>query len=535
MKKYKLEFSLAAIFVIFVILLLWQTLFAINPALPIALIGACLLFIIVLIIPYKNNNKHNQHQEVYAPKYFAQAVLSSIVGIAVIICAAVVLNKDNFSKNIDFTANKVNSLSDESIKFLDSLTKQVQIICVPAPNPAENYCDDSSNLLNLYARKSKNILNIGSLNLANKVLLQSVQPSGFSRLVLITEGNKSEIDGKITESKITNALINLVKFKKKVYFLSGSGEPSINAGEAERNYADVMGALQAKAYEVKEWNVKQGELPPDARVLIAGDNSITYNQEVETMLKNYIARGGKLLLIVNPYREQGLSNFYSSINLKLSNILLTLNVQTPLGKQIAKQNLLRPPVIVSNFSSVSPITKVIAQVYGSQAVAPVDGGRPIEILNIPNGKSKTHATILMSAYSAAPITLTAEQRNKIDLKKPFAFTPDKNFETNKAWPMAVDVEIEGDKPNNKSEVVVYGFSLVNQFSKAVPISEELISLTVAHLYKDQELVSIPPKDFGPKQFNLSRNPGAWLPLFSGFLPVVTALIGFLIWMRRRAA
>ena len=211
MKKYKLEFSLAAIFVIFVILLLWQTLFVISKVLPIVLIAICALFIIILLLPHKNK-QNEQHHEVYAPKYFAQAILSSIVGIAVIICAAVVLNKDNFSKNIDFTTNKVNSLSDESAKFLASLTKQVQIICVPAPSPVDNYCDNSTDLVNLYSRNSKNIINLGILSLANKALLQKVQPSGFSRLVIMTEDNKSELDGKITESKLTNALVNLIKF-----------------------------------------------------------------------------------------------------------------------------------------------------------------------------------------------------------------------------------------------------------------------------------------------------------------------------------
>ena len=165
---------------------------------------------------------------------------------------------------------------------------------------------------------------------------------------------------------------------------------------------------------------------------------------------------------------------------------------------------------------------------------PVDGGRPIEILPEAPG-SKISSSVLMSAYSAAPITLTAEQRNKIDLKVPFTLPIDNNFDVNKSWPMAVDVQINTDKPQNNTEVVVFGFSIVNPFSKSVPISEELIPLSIAHLYQDQELISIPPRDMGPKPFNLSRNPGAWLPLFAGFLPVMTALIGFLIWMRRRAA
>ncbi len=199
----------------------------------------------------------------------------------------------------------------------------------------------------------------------------------------------------------------------------------------------------------------------------------------------------------------------------------------------------------------SPITRVIAQAYGAQDSMPADGGRPISILASENSSSpiKTLATVLFSSFSAAPITITPEVRNKIDLNSPFRLSSDVTFDANKAWPLGVNVEIEGashfsqDKLENKgieaakdkSEVVVYGFSFVGPYSKETPISDLLLPLTVAHLYQDQELVTIPPRDFSPKQFNLSLNPGAWLPLFAGILPLITAISGLFIWFKRRSA
>lgn len=477
--------------------------------------------------------KSKKTHEVYAIKYFAQAIISCIIGIGVIVGIAVVLNKKNFSTTIDLTTNKINSLSDQTTKFLTSLNKKVQIVCVPSATPNDNYCSESEDLINLYAKNSKNVSNLGTLNLSDKDLLQKIQPSGFERLILISENNKNEIDGQITENKLTNSLINLIKVKKVVYFLSGSGEPPLAAEGESRSYADAVSSLQTKAYEAKEWNIKQGELPADAKVLVAGDNSITYSSSTENIISHFVSRGGKLILIVNPYRTQGLDHFYSSLNLKLEPILLTLNPETPLGKQIAKQNLMRPPVIVTNFSKDSEITRVIAQVYTNQAVMPVDGGQPIAILeNNSASKIKTNATVLMSAYDAAPISLTSAQRDKIDLAKPLLLHANKSFDQDKSWPLAVDVDIKGEY---QSEVVVYGFSIINPFSKTVPIASELIPLSVAHLYQDKDVVSIPSREFAPKQFNLSRNPGLWLPLFAAILPLITALTGFIIWMRRRSA
>jgi hypothetical protein len=553
MKKHKLEFSIGAIFIAFIVLLMWQSLSVIAQFLPIVLLSICVIFILYLVSSFgEKKQKDLQNTEVYAPKFYAQAIISSVIGVAIIGFIAVILNKNNFSKTFDLTSNKINSLSEESYKFLDSLSIPVQIICVPSSNPTDNYCDNSIDLINLFAKRSNFIVNAGVLSLADKAMLQKTQPSGFARLILMTDTNKSEIDGVISESSLTNAIINLVRFKKIVYFLSGSGEPSISIeGGVDRSYSDIVAGLHAKSYEVKEWNIKQGNLPPEARVVIAGDNNIPYAEEVQNILQNFIANGGRLVLIVNPYREQGLDKLYSLLNLKLDPVLLTLNSNTALGKEMQKQYLSRPPVIASNFNMESPITRVIAQMYGVQVVMPVDGARPISILASENTRSsiKTTATVLFSSYSAAPITLTPEARNKIDLNSPFLLYSDTSFDANKAWPLGVDVEIEGashfsqnksanksiETSKDKSEVVVYGFSLASAYSKETPISDALLPLAVAHLYQDQELVSIPSRDFTPKQFNLSRNPGAWLALFAGILPVITAIAGLFIWFKRRSA
>ncbi|KAB8028067.1 Gldg family protein [Fluviispira multicolorata] len=552
MKKHKLEFSIAALFLAFITLLMWMNLTFIWKYLPILMLSLCAFSLLYLVLPIGEKRKKDQNNsEQYAPKYFSQAIISSVLGICVIAGIAIILNKSNFSKTFDLTTNKINSLSNESIKVLESLKKPIEVICVPAANMLENYCDSNVDLINLYGKTSNQFINAGQMSLSDKAMVQKIQPSGFARLILMSGTNKSELDGVINESRLTNAIVNLVKFKKIVYFLSGSGEPVLTPDNSGRSYADIVNGLQAKSYEVKEWNIKQGNLPQEAKVLIAGDNNLPYGEETQNILKNFIGFGGRLILIVNPYREQGLDKLYSEINLKLDPILLTLNTSTPIGQQIQKQNYSRQPVLASNFNADSPITKVFAQVYGVQAVMPIDGGRPLSIVmsDSPNGKVLTNATVLLSAYSAAPITLSAETRNKIDLMAPFRLSPDVVYDANKLWPLAVNVDITGvsnlavdkilnketDPAKDKSQVVVFGFGLLGPYSKENPISEELLPITVAHLYQDEELVSIAPRDFTPKQFNMSLYPAAWLPFFAGILPVFTAIAGLFIWFKRRSA
>lgn len=489
--------------------------------------------------------KDTQKREAYTPKYVAQALLLTLLLVAIVVMIAVLLNKKTFSKNFDLTTNKINSLSLESEQFLNSLETNVEIICIPGSNLADNYCDSTVDLVNLYEKTNSHIINRGTLDLRDRALLEKIQPSGFSRLILISATNKSEIAGAITESKLTNALVNLIKFKKTVYFLSGHGEPQTSASNAERNYADVVSSLESRAYSVQTLNLIDGDIPSEAQVIIAGDNSIPYDTHTESELTKFVARGGKLILIVNPYRTQGLDEFYHQLNLKPDNVLLTLNKNTSLGKQLAKQNFLRPPVVMSDFNTDSPISNIIAQAYGAQASIPIDGARPFTILDSTNAKIKTEPMILMYAVQAAPITVTDSERDKIDLNAPFLLHPDKNFDVDASWPIGFDVKIlnasemfpNTKKPekheDDKSEVVIYGFSLVNQYSTQIRVTEELIPLTVAQLYEDKELISIPAKDYAPKQFNYSRNPGAWVLLFASFLPIATAVAGFVIWIRRR--
>ncbi|MBX9704298.1 MAG: GldG family protein, partial [Silvanigrellaceae bacterium] len=547
MKKFKLEFFVASIFLALLSLLLSERINVFYEYLSYILSGV--FFVIAIGIHFfikkEVSVSNGENNEKYAPKYLSQAVVSGIFAITIILGITILLNKPNFSTSFDLTKNKVNSLSQETITFLSALDKDVEIFCVPSSSPVDNYCDSSRDLLMLYSRKSPHIINYSQVDLRDRALLEKIQPSGFSRLILMTSDNKSELSGQISESKLTNAVLNLIKFKKTVYFLSGHGEPSLTPAADDRSYSRIVEDLNAKTYQTKEWDVKQGDLPGEAEVLIAGDAQLAYGPDVEGILRRFVARGGKLIVVQNPYREQGLSSFFKDIGLELPPQLLTLNQSTPIGKEIANQSSMRPPVVVSDFNISSEITRVIAQSMRN-GVMLVDGARPI-VAQEKNAKPGIQVVVtpLMSALAALPITLSVEQRNKIDPSAPFLLKPDQGSDPKKAWPVAFEVDIheasllnpgykgEGNKKvdeKNKSKVVVFGFSVVGPLSRPGSINQLLLTLSVAHLYEDKELVTIPPRDVGPKEFNLNRNPSAYLALFAGLLPITTAVIGFFIWM-----
>ena len=570
MKKYKLEVSILAIFVSLIVALLWSTMAAKFAMLPYLLLGVAVVALGAAVSPWGESQTAGAEKdsEKYAPKYFAQAIISSAVGIAIIVGLAAIANRDRFSKSFDLTERKVNSISDESVKFLASLEKPVAIFCIPSMDPRERYCEENMQLRGLFAEKSKFITH-DVIDMRDMAALQKVKPTGYSRLVILTENNRSEVAGKVTESKLTNALINLIKSKKVVYFLSGSGEPTVTGEVADRNYAAVAEVLKNRAYDVKEHNITSGDLPADAQLVVAGSSTVPYSNVVENMLRRFIARGGRLVLSLNPHRDPGMPKLFADLGIKLDNNILMHNLgATQLGGQLVQLNPMRPPVVVGEFSKDSPMTNV----FNARDVALVDDARSMVAMAKGDGPIKLKQIQLMSVFHAAPAQITDEARGRLTLDGALGLKPDAGFDPKKTWAAAFSVEIDGasklaegipaatvaindtasagagmgtakpaaDEPKDvkkedKSEVVIFGFEIASRYDRIAPANTQILPLAVSHLYRDKELVSIPNKDFAPRQFSVEKNPAGFLFLFAGFLPVATALTGFYIWMRRRSA
>jgi ABC-type uncharacterized transport system len=573
MKKYRLELSIGIVFLGLVVAMMWTKLADVNKFVPYALCAAFAIALGAVVTPWGSKQEEESSSEKYAPKYFAQTILWSVVGIAIIVFCAAILGRDRFSKTFDLTERKVNSLSEETEKFLTSLEKPVQIYCVPSNNPAERYCEESQHLRSLYAESSKNVSQT-VLSLGNAALLQTVRPSGFARLILISEDKRGEVVGKVSESKLTNAIINMIKSKKTVYFLVGNGEPGLSADGGERSYSNIAQIMKDKAYEVKEHNVSSGDIPADAKMLVAGSATVPYGANVENMLRRFLSRGGHMVLTMNPYRSPGMAKLFSDLGINLQNNLLVGNKgATQFGAQLMQLDALRPPVVLGEFSRESASTSV----FSPRDMGIVEAAREMGFAtNSDNAGSlvKLKHTKLMSAFNAAPVSLTEEQRNKIALQGALNVNFPAEYDVNKTYNVGVQVEIEkasklaegipaatvamngngtgiggADATENKTptadakkeeskdtaEVIVLGFEVANKFEQVAPANIQILPMAVAHLYRDKDVLSIPTKDFAPKSFNMSRNPSSFLFLFAGFLPISTLLAGVYIWMRRRSA
>ncbi len=141
----------------------------------------------------------------------------------------------------------------------------------------------------------------------------------YGTLVLEGYGKQQTIET-ANEQNITNGIFKLIsKGEKKIYFLIGHGEHPLD-GVGKEGYSTVQSALKRDDYEVAKLNLLQrDQVPKDAAVVvIAGPRKPLFPQEIAA-LQAYVARGGKVIALVDPFSDGGLTGFLKSYGLRLKN------------------------------------------------------------------------------------------------------------------------------------------------------------------------------------------------------------------------
>lgn len=153
-------------------------------------------------------------------------------------------------------------------------------------------------------------------------LAKAMQVRNYGTVVLVGAGREERVQLP-EEQSLTNALIRMgKKGKKKIYFLTGHGEPSMD-GVGKEDFTSLRKAMEASNYEVKSLMlVTSSQVPPDAAVVIlAGPKKALMPQEIER-LSAYWNQGGSLLLLLDPGSDGGLKKWLEAKGVELGNDLV---------------------------------------------------------------------------------------------------------------------------------------------------------------------------------------------------------------------
>jgi len=156
--------------------------------------------------------------------------------------------------------------------------------------------------------------------------------------------NESE---RLSELRLTNSLQRITSSNiSKVYMLQGHGENALQPGQG--SISQALNALGDKNFTPLPLNLAQSSVPADAVVVVvAGPRRELFPTEVKA-LKDYLDRGGNLLLMIDPNTEPKLDLLLNDWGVKLDNRLV-VDVKSSVG--------LGPAVPVVQKYGNHPITK----------------------------------------------------------------------------------------------------------------------------------------------------------------------------------
>lgn len=237
-----------------------------------------------------------------AGKYGTSALVGTALAIGIL--AMLAFLSTHYHVRWDWSEQKVHSLSDQSVKVLEGLDRDVQVVALFAPTDAEPV----RALLDRYDYASArfHVVEFADPNARPDLLVKY----GISReklghgLLHIALGDESVDVSEVDEENVTNALVKLSRTsQKKVYFLLGHNERAIEgeAASGKEAYSRSAEALRDENYKVETLLLAaKGEVPADAdAVIIAGPTRPLLPVEHKS-LKRYLTRGGGLLVMLDP-------------------------------------------------------------------------------------------------------------------------------------------------------------------------------------------------------------------------------------------
>jgi len=237
-----------------------------------------------------------------AGRYGTSAVLATVLAVAILGMLGFLAAR--YHVRWDWSEQRVHSLSDQSLKVLENLDRDVQAVALFSPLDAppvrallERYD---------YASDRFEVVEFADPN-ARPDLLEKyeITPEKLGRgLLRIALGDEAVEVADVNEENITNAMVKLSRTtEKRVYFLEGHNERAVEgpAASEKDGFSRAADALRNENYNVEKLLLAaRGEVPADADVVIvAGSTRPLLGQERDA-LRNYLARGGSVMVLVDP-------------------------------------------------------------------------------------------------------------------------------------------------------------------------------------------------------------------------------------------
>jgi ABC-type uncharacterized transport system involved in gliding motility auxiliary subunit len=463
-----------------------------------------------------------------ATRYGLNSVLMSVIVLAIVVTINLIAM--NHDAKIDITKNKVNTLSEQSIKIVQGLKQDVRLRAFISPNQKTDF----ETLLDKYGYYSKRIVKEYVDVDKDPMSVKRFDIKQAGTIIVETDTRSAKVenlsgpDDPKAEEKLTNAIIQVEKGdKKKIYFVNGHGERLINDSTRE-GYSEMRDTLGVGRFLVEELNlVEKDKIPADAEiVIIPGPKKDLMTHEIAE-LENYLRGGGKVLLMLEPDSTKSLDN-----------LLQKNGIEWHPGKVVVERNPLQreaggnpvTPVIVT-YDRSHEITKDARYASIFAMATPIEKApKPPEGLKI--------TSLFMTSGMSLESTIVG---NRLQL----------NEKTDRKGPLSMAVAVSGKSSKEPSEpakdekapeaklpefrlVVVGDADFAANGLRKNGYNSDLFQNMLSWLAHEEDLISIRPKATDESTFDITEQRMRIITLASCFfLPFAMFISGISVWIVRR--
>lgn len=308
--------------------------------------------------------------------YGANAFIFTLVILGILVA----LNYWAFKRDsrFDVTQEKLYSLSDQTIKVLKDLDKNIEILAFfKEVGPDRKEFQD---LINGYTRRTGEI-RVRFIDPDKEPgIARKYDVNEYGTAVLISNNQNVKvkladpISGGIVdnaEEEITNAIIKLSKgIKETAYFLSGHGERNIQNESEPEGFGRLKHSLEDESYNVKELVLlKEQSIPKENSVLVvAGPKKSLDPSEIE-IIKKYLDSGGKAIFMIEPRSGEDLVSLLRGYGFDIkSDIIIDPSSKLAGGGDVAPIVAEYPPHEITSefkFATLFPYSRSISIIKGN--------------------------------------------------------------------------------------------------------------------------------------------------------------------------
>ena len=305
---------------------------------------------------------------------------------------------------------------------------------------------------------------------------------------------------------------------KEILFLTGHGERDLN--NAEPSGLKILNqSLTNSGFILKEWNFIQQQGPPSnsPSLVISIGPSQPFLEAEKSWLKDYLSKGGNLLLSLDPKERHGLKDFLKHYGVLFNSDFILSQVGILYGGPTK--------ALGAAFDKDNPITK---RFFHGKQVAFFEKASSIDVA--AEAFENFKFSYLLRSHNKSFTVPELKENVKVENLRSLTMAVEVQPKQKDSSPKKDDKEAK----KKGFRLVLFGDSdfLTNAYIYA-GANRDLALNTFVSLAGEEELISIRPKQPKGTKITLNRLQRTSLILLYIILPFVFLLTGLWIWYRRR--